>query len=44
MRMAVCFSLFVKGRQPMETRIAAISIIVSDRASAEELNSILHTY
>ena len=28
----------------METRIAAISIIVSDRASAEELNSILHTY
>ena len=43
MRMAV-FELFVKGRQLMETRIAAISIIVSDRASAEELNSILHTY
>ena len=36
--------IFVKGRQLMETRIAAISIIVSDRASAEELNSILHTY
>lgn len=28
----------------METRIAAISIVVTDRTSAEELNAILHTY
>lgn len=28
----------------METRIAAISIIVEDRSKSEELNQILHTY